>query len=148
MRPPARACPRHPGRLQWSCGAALTVALATKLAVAEPFDTSVCRLLPQYVPSADVTYTPGVDVLGRPVAPADVHGSAGQQIVNYVDIPVTLSLARRLGLQVPPSAAKWGDLVEVGRLTLYGDVLLFNGQPIGELSQSELIALCRSPPAD
>ncbi|WP_109120624.1 hypothetical protein [Azospirillum sp. TSO22-1] len=146
MTPPARACPRRSDRLRLA--AALAVALTAAPAAAETFDTSICRLLPQYVPSAEVAYTPGIDVHGRPVAPADVRGSAGVRIADRLDIPLTLGLARRLGLAVPPSAKALGTQAEVGRLSLFGDVLLFNGQPLGEFSQSELIALCRSPPAD
>lgn len=102
-------------------------------------DSSTCQYLTRHRPAADVEYTPGVDVHGRAVAPADLPGTGGPSIDRF-DIPVTMGLARRLGYAVPPGLPR--DM-EVGRLTLLGDRLYFNGQPIGATRETEIYALCR-----
>lgn len=56
----------------------LAAALASPAARAEPVTVTVtredCARLVPHVPDADVTYQPGVDVNGNPVAPADLDG--------------------------------------------------------------------------
>ncbi len=111
------------------------------------FDPTVCRHVTRHRPAPDVEYIPGVDVRGRVVAPADLPGSPGVAGVDRFEIPLTLDLARRLGLPVPgaagPAGAAPGSL-EVGRLTIDGGRTLFNGRPIGGASEAELHALCRN----
>ncbi len=63
--------------------------------------------------------------------------------MDRFDIPVTLNFARRMGFSgfgagMLPGAA------EVGRLTLQGGRLAFNGQPIGDSAETQLYALCRT----
>lgn len=54
-----------------------------------------CSRLIQHVPSADVTYKPGVDVRGRPVVPADAdprQAEFARKIVPEVlEIPITIN---------------------------------------------------------
>lgn len=111
-------------------------------------DLTVCRYLPRHRPTPDATYQPGVDVKGRPVAPADLPGSAGATAApQRFEIPVTLEFARRMGFRVPTGGGMAGAVpgnMEVGRLVLDGDRLLFNGQPLGGASEAELYALCRT----
>ncbi len=121
----------------------LMVTLAFPGAALAQIDLSVCQYLPRHRPAPDVDYTPGVDGKGRAVAPADLPGSAGAAApMERFDIPVTLSLARRMGLAVP-SRGLPGD-TEVGTLTLDGDRLFFNGQPVGGPGEAQLYALCRA----
>jgi len=108
-----------------------------------PVDLAVCRYLPRHRPAADVEYTPGVDGRGNRVAPADLPGSAGAVPMERFEIPVTLDFARRLGFATPGGGAL-PRTAEVGRLTVQGNRLFFNGQPIDAASQAELIALCRT----
>jgi hypothetical protein len=78
--------------------------------------------------------------------------------LDYVDIPITIALARGLGLPLPPGgsdgvAADEGGFTrddfigaaEVGVLTLQRGEMFFNGQPIGQSALSRLYALCRTP---
>ncbi|MBP2230623.1 hypothetical protein J2847_003928 [Azospirillum agricola] len=106
-----------------------------------PIDLSACQTLTRHRPAPDVEYKPGVDVRGRPVAPADLPGSAAPAIDRF-DIPVTLNLARRMGLHVPTGGLR-GD-TQIGWLTMDGNRLFFNGQPVGDAAQGELYAYCRA----
>lgn len=110
-------------------------------------DPALCRALTRHQPAPDVAYKPGVDVKGRAVAPADLPGSAGSSLsTERFEIPLTLDLARRLGVKIPtaglPTAGLPGNM-EIGRMTLDGGRLLLNGQPLGGASEAELVALCR-----
>lgn len=114
-------------------------------AAAQGVDLSVCQYLPRHVPAADVEHRPGADVVnGRPVAPADLPGSAGGigTAPLRIEIPVTLDFARRLGI-----GGTNGGLpgkTEVGRLTVIGDQIWFNGQSLTGPSETQLYALCKS----
>ncbi|XKH36529.1 hypothetical protein ACIU1J_19270 [Azospirillum doebereinerae] len=103
-------------------------------------DFSACQTLTRHRPAADVEYRPGVDVRGRPVAPADLPGSAPTVPLDRFDIPVSGDLARVIGLNVPGRDSN----VQVGWLSLEGNHLFFNGQPIGGPAEAELYAYCRS----
>ncbi|AWJ83083.1 hypothetical protein TSH58p_05810 [Azospirillum sp. TSH58] len=112
-------------------------------AAAQPVDLSACQFLTAHRPAPGVEYTPGVDVNGKAVAPADLPGSAGAAPpLERFDIPVTVDFARRMGFPVPQGAAAPG--VEVGYLTWYANRLYFNGQPIGAPSEAEVYAYCRT----
>lgn len=114
-------------------------------ASAQPIDLSACRYLTQHRPAPGVDYTPGVDVKGRPVAPADLPGSAGTAPpLQRFDMPVTLDFIRRMGVRVPAAAAKLPGTGEIGVLTLYENRLYFNGQPLGGPTEAELYAYCRT----
>ncbi len=105
-------------------------------------DPALCRALTRHQPAPDVAYKPGVDVKGRAVVPADLPGSAGSSLsTERFEIPLTLDLARRLGVKAP-TAGLPGNM-EIGRMTLDGGRLLLNGQPLGGASEAELVALCR-----
>ncbi|WP_109117176.1 hypothetical protein [Azospirillum sp. TSO22-1] len=112
-------------------------------AQAPPFDIAVCRYLPRHAPSADVEYKPGLDARGKRVAPADLPGLAGAVPVDRFEIPVTLDFARRLGFATPGAGAL-PRTAEVGRLTVQGNRMFFNGQPLNAASEAELVALCRT----
>ncbi|HEY0832942.1 MAG TPA: hypothetical protein VGE72_03445 [Azospirillum sp.] len=114
-------------------------------AAGQGVDLSVCRYLPRHTPAPDVEHRPGADVVnGRPVAPADLPGSAGGMDAAplRIEIPVTLDFARRMGLGGASGGLPGGT--EVGRLTVIGDRIWFNGQPLGGPGEAQLYALCRS----
>src|SRR5262245_4444255 len=47
-----------------------------------------CSRLVNHEPAPDVTYQPGVDVHGRPVAPADLGGGQQIQLPDVIYIPI------------------------------------------------------------
>lgn len=76
-----------------------------------------CQRLVAHHPVPDVTYRPGVDVLGRPVAPADLPDSGGAAgLGSGFVIPLSAELARRFGLPRQPvplrAEAEFGVVVD------------------------------------
>jgi hypothetical protein len=111
-------------------------------------DPAVCRSVFKHVPDANVAYQPGVDVHGKVVAPADVAGTPQMQLPQTITIPLTLQLAKVLNLntsQYPGN--QLGDTTELGlgTLTVTGDKVLFNGQPLSDAQQDNLAVLCMQP---
>lgn len=106
-------------------------------------DLSLCRRLTRHVPAPDVEYRPGVDVHGRPVAPADLPGSAGVQPSIPIDLPLSIDLARRMGIALP-SVPRLPDDVTAVWLSVVGDRLYLNGQPIDPGAEDRLYAYCRA----
>lgn len=112
-------------------------AAAQQIAVTE----QDCRQLVAHDPAPDVTYTPGVDVYGRAVAPADLTPPQVQMPQTYVfDVNADL---RKYGVRndsrlLLPS-------VGVGQITIadQGRRVYFNGQPIGDTEQKAIAEACR-----
>ncbi len=106
-------------------------------------DLSLCQRLTRHVPAADVEYRPGVDVHGRAVAPADLAGSAGAQPPIPIDLPLSVALARRMGIALP-SVPYLPDDVTAVWLTVVGNQLYLNGQPIDPGAEERLYVYCRA----
>ncbi|WP_377808953.1 hypothetical protein ABNQ38_27235 [Azospirillum sp. A29] len=106
-------------------------------------DLSLCQRLTRHVPAADVEYRPGVDVNGRAVAPADLPGSAGAQPPIPIDLPLSVDLARRMGVALPSVPYLPNDITAVW-LSVVGDRLYLNGQPIDPGAEERLYAYCRT----
>lgn len=134
---------RSPCRIDRALLLAALLIAGSSAAAQVPMDRTVCRYLPRHMPAPDVEYKPGVDVRGNRVAPADLPGSAGAVPMDRFEIPVTLDFARKLGFTAPGAGALPGT-AEVGRLSIQGDRLFFNGQPLNAASEAELVALCRT----
>jgi hypothetical protein len=104
-------------------------------------DRDVCANVVAHVPDADVTYKPGVDVSGKPVAPADLPGSAQIEVPDNFVITLELNLARS-GFRVPgPRGLE--PKVQLGVITVEGDRVFYNGQPLDASEQTRLAAACR-----
>ena len=101
----------------------------------------VCDRLVVHRPDDDVAYQSGVDVEGRPVAPADLPGTVRLTMPDTITIPVTVDIVERFGLPFDPGAIEADGLI--GTLTLRGDRLTFNGQPLYDVEQDYLNWLCR-----
>ncbi|QJE72761.1 hypothetical protein HHL28_06355 [Aerophototrophica crusticola] len=102
-------------------------------------DPAACRWVQRHEPAADVEYRPGVDVNGQPVAPADLPGSPAVRLPERLEIGITADLADRFGI---PRSALYGAEAYVGTVTVEGNRVLFNGQPITSLAEQELVVLC------
>lgn len=92
------------------------------------------RIVARYEPAADVAYRPGVDVEGRPVAPADL----APQIVapDSFAIPITFDIAPRLG-------SRFGMEAGLGTVNYRDGVAYYNGQRLDDDGAAELAALCQ-----
>jgi hypothetical protein len=127
--------------------AAIVVALggvaAPALAESVPVrvDRDACSNVVAHVPDTDVAYQPGVDIYGRSVAPADLPGSVS------VDLPdsfvITLELDLRASDFPVPGPKGLDPKLELGLITVVGNRVFYNGQPLDDPDQLRLAAACR-----
>ncbi len=105
--------------------------------------SDVCAHATAHVPDGDVLYQPGVDVDGNWVAPADLPpeegGSTLLEVPQNISIPLSLDLQNALHL---PNRYSGTDAL-VGTVDYIDGKLTFNGQPIGQDAQAQIIAACR-----
>jgi len=101
-----------------------------------------------HVPAPDVAYKAGVDVHGRPVAPADLPGSGGTyKPPETVEFDYTVNPTAYSG--AAKSGAKWATAgntqmpVAHIRFDLASNRFLLDGQPIGEADERGLAEECR-----
>jgi len=98
------------------------------------------RLVTEHAPRPDVEYAPGRDVHGRPVAPADVPGEPDIALPQVFRIRLAIDLEDLFGLQ--PIPGQDTDVL-LGTITLRGDKVYFNGQPLEDPHRGFLIDACR-----
>jgi hypothetical protein len=110
--------------------------LAAPVSAQPRLSAADCARVVAHLPDASVAYRPGADVLGRPVAPADL---SPPQLVAPPRLGFMLSvdLARRLDLPMGLS----GDL-PLGIVTIENNQLRFNGRVLGDETQAALAAAC------
>jgi len=99
-----------------------------------------CARLVRHAPAPDVAYRSGVDVQGRPVAPADLPGTPRIALPEEFEIEITVNLQDRLGL--PADAGKYAGEVKVGTVRYRDGRAWFNDQPLSDESQARLAAAC------
>ena len=107
-----------------------------------------CNALIKHTPDADVAYQPGVDVHGNAVTPADLPNQPQMKLPDKINIPLTLNLAKTLNLNIsayPYNQLGQGTEAQLGMLTVEGDKVLFNDQPISDEQQDKLAVLCLQP---
>lgn len=101
------------------------------------------RLFVTHQPSADVAYKPGVDVHGKPVAPADLNPAPQIKVPETVAFDVAVDL-RRFG--VPQTSPLFQPSVKLGEVRV--DVLtgktLYNGEAIGNPEIEALREACKA----
>ena len=102
-----------------------------------------CARLARHYPAEDVTYQPGRDVHGKPVAPADLDGGNGLLLPEAVVIPIEIELFERYG--IPANQANFKGDAYIGEVVV--DVAtgraIFNGQPLQSEDEAELAARCQ-----
>lgn len=138
---------RMPVFLEKALGAIGLMALFASAAQADAptirVDPAACRYVTRHQPSADVEYKPGVDVHGKPVAPADLPDGASIQMPDHIDIDLTADIARRFGI---PTNNLYRGEARIGTVTVQGSQVLFNGRPIQPAAEADLLALCAKTP--
>lgn len=119
--------------------------VAPDLAAAESvviISTKDCARLVAHQAAADVTYTPGIDVQGRAVAPADLPGSVSLAVPDEIAIDITVEIQKRFG--IPNNAALFKPEARIGTVVVRADGgATFNGQPLTSPEQQALTALCQ-----
>lgn len=99
-----------------------------------------CDRLVKYRQSAGVEYQAGVDVHGRPVAPADIGGGHNIKTPEIVVIPIEVLL--RDSFDIPANSVLWGGSAQVGTVIVEGDRVYYEGQLLGDPEAEALTALC------
>jgi hypothetical protein len=124
--------------------AALTIIAATASAAERTIAIarSDCELAVRYVAPAGVDYQPGVDVNGRPVAPADLDD---HRLQLPESIPVFISDDMRKRFRVPHHSPLFDTDAVVGivELRLSDRRLTFNGIELSDPEANALAAMCR-----
>lgn len=105
-------------------------------------DNAVCRRLIEHHPASDTAYQPGVDVYGREVAPADLEGAPRLQMPETITVELTPELRQWLPNPDPPYDKLEGARINLGIIQLAGDMVTFNGQPLGREAEENLAVLC------
>lgn len=104
-----------------------------------------CKRLVRHRPDPGVAYTPGVDVNGNPVAPADLPGAVTIQTPTEVTFDVTYDLLSGYGVGEDSVLAARGE-ASVGTVTydLLSGALTFNGQRLDDAETAALSDLCKA----
>lgn len=92
------------------------------------------------VPGAD--YTPGVDVEGRAVAPADLPGGPPALKLDNFPIEISVNLQKRFG--IPAQSTLFHGKAIIGLVTLRDGRAYFNGEPISENEQNMMAEACKT----
>ena len=131
-----------------SGAAPATTEAASTHAGATTVDPGLCRALVNHTPNADVAYQSGVGAQGKAVAPADLPGATQIQMPQKLTIPLTLGLAQSLHMDptsYPSNQFGAGTEALIGNLTVEGNKVSFNGQPLSDTQQQNLAVLCMKP---
>jgi hypothetical protein len=102
---------------------------------------SDCRWLVRHQPAPDVAYQPGVDVHGKKVAPADLDGGYPQiKVPDEVTFEVTTELKEYLA---GAAAGRFAGEAVLGRVTVKGDKVYFNGQLLADTATHAIAEECK-----
>ncbi len=104
---------------------------------------SDCELAVRYAPPPDVAYKPGVDVNGRPVAPADLDGDHRLKLRESIPVIISDDLRKQFGLPDDSPLFDANVFVGIVELRLSDRRLTFNGVELSDREASALAAMCR-----
>lgn len=105
-------------------------------------DHAFCeRYMAEYMKKS-AQYVPGVDVKGKPVAPADLppeQGGAVSIMPEKLEFNLTVDAAQYLGV-VPQGVEMQG---KIGTITLEGNKVFYNGEPLNQTEEERLFDICK-----
>ena len=100
-----------------------------------------CQSFVRHHARNDVNYKAGVDVYGRPVKSADLNPSA-LKLPEEISITLNLDIFDFVG-KTPPKGL--GDSrATLGTVTFKNGRLYFNGEPLGEGIDPEIVKICEA----
>jgi hypothetical protein len=100
-----------------------------------------CSRLVNHEPAPDVTYQPGVDVHGRPVAPADLGGGQQIQLPDVIYIPIEVLIQDKYG--IPANSVLYDATALVGVVSVRGNRVYFEDQELTDPEVAALEQACR-----
>jgi hypothetical protein len=133
-------------RYRFSALALVAVVLAAPaLAQQGPIvvSSSNCEAIAHVNDAPGVAYTPGVDVDGNAIAPADLPGgntALNRQLMS-VPIKITVDLQKRFG--IPANSKLFQGEAEIGYVTVQDGKAYLDGQPLNVAEQGLLATACR-----
>ena len=101
-----------------------------------------CKRLVGRSAAVGAEYKPGVDVRGRKVAGADLGGGSPIKLPKEFTIPIGVDFAKRFG--TGDSGNKFTSETTIGKVTVRGSKVYYNGKPIGGTAQAELAETCKA----
>lgn len=123
----------------------IAVAPAAAQQAARPItvSSSACDAVAHLNDAPGVAYTPGVDVDGNAVAPADLPGgnSALDQALASAPIKITVDLQKRFG--IPANANLFQGESQIGYVTIQDGKAYLDGQPLNTAEQGLLATACK-----
>ncbi len=132
---------RPPWRVPWIKAALVALCWVANPAAAQTLTITGadCSRLVAHVPALGVEYAPGIDVRGRPVAPADLGGRPKLKFPDTMEIPVYLD-----GLPANSSLYKLDD-AKVGTvlIRMKDGRAWFNGEPLTSAEQHAMARACQ-----
>ena len=116
-------------------------ARAEGVLVAEP---DPCAGLTRHSPAPDVAYEPGIDAAGEPVPPAELDEGARLALPPSYHLDLFVRLDELIEIDPDSNLAPVVDSeLSVGKVTIEGDDVSFNGQPLASQADNELARACR-----
>ncbi|MGB0631529.1 MAG: hypothetical protein ACPGRZ_12630 [Alphaproteobacteria bacterium] len=101
-----------------------------------------CRHIVAHSADASVAYKPGVDVNGRPVAPADLGGGFAVKPPETFSMDINIDLQERFGL--PANKGQYMGEIKAGKVEIRKDGRAFyHGQELATGAQNEIARACR-----
>lgn len=100
-----------------------------------------CERLVRHEPGPDVAYQPGVDVHGRPVAPADLGGGVQLELADVIYIPIEVLIQDKFG--IPANSVLYEAKAQVGVVEVRGSQVYYEGQLLTDPETAALEAACR-----
>jgi len=104
---------------------------------------SDCELAVRYVAPAGVDYQPGVDVNGRPVAPADLDDGRRLQLPESIPVIISEDTRKRFHVSHHSPLFDTDAVVGIVELRLSDRRLTFNGVELDDHEANALAAMCR-----
>lgn len=100
-----------------------------------------CERLVRHEPAPDVAYQAGVDVHGRPVAPADLGGGAQIELPDVIYIPIEVLIQDKYG--IPANSVLYDATALVGVVSVRGNQVYFEDQRLTDPEIAALEEACR-----
>ena len=124
-------------------GLLLAFSLATPALGAErrAYSDDECQRAARISAAPGADYQPGVDVNGRPVAPADLQPTLKIEPSRVIEFPVTMDVAKRLGFD---TRGPYEANVTAANVRIEGNRVSINGQEVNPDDSVDLIAACRA----
>lgn len=129
--------------LKSAVGLLLACSLAAPALAAErhAYGDDECQRAARISAAPGAEYQPGVDVNGRPVAPADIQPGVKIDPPRVIEFPVTMDVAKRLGFD---TRGPYEANVTVANVRIDGNRVSINGQEVNPDDSVDLVAACRA----